>query len=63
MPTEHCKMCGERMTEQPAAYETVGLAGVPEHSDRFYEQWFIARMAIGRDTFPGTAVLPDWLRW
>ena len=43
MPTEHCKMCGERMTEQPAAYETVGLAGVPEHSDRFYEQWFICK--------------------
>jgi hypothetical protein len=31
------------MTEQPAAYETVDLAGVPKHSERFYEQWFVCR--------------------
>ena len=43
MPAEHCKQCGELMTEQPAAYETVNLAGVPKHSDRFYEQWFVCR--------------------
>jgi hypothetical protein len=41
MPTEHCKQCGERMTEQPAAYDTASLPGVPRHSDRFYEQWFV----------------------
>ena len=41
MPAETCKQCGERMTEQPAAYETVNLPGVPKHSDRFYEQWFV----------------------
>ncbi len=43
MATESCKHCGEMMTEQPAAYETVHLAGVPKHSDRFYEQWFVCR--------------------
>jgi len=41
MSTERCKHCGEMMTEQPAAYETVDLPGVPKHSDRFYEQWFV----------------------
>jgi hypothetical protein len=43
MPTENCKQCGEMMTEQPAAYETVDLPGVPKHSARFYEQWFVCR--------------------
>jgi hypothetical protein len=43
MSTERCKHCGEMMTEQPAAYETVDLPGVPKHSDRFYEQWFVCR--------------------
>jgi hypothetical protein len=43
MPSEHCKQCGEIMTEQPSAYETVNLPGVPKHSDRFYEQWFVCR--------------------
>ena len=41
MSTERCKQCGEMMTEQPTAYETVDLPGVPKHSDRFYEQWFV----------------------
>jgi hypothetical protein len=31
------------MTEQPTAYEMVNLPGVPSHSDRFYEQWFVCR--------------------
>jgi hypothetical protein len=43
MPTENCKLCGEWMTEQPAAYETVNFPGVPKHSARFYEQWFVCR--------------------
>jgi len=43
MPTEYCKQCGGPMTEQPAAYETVNLLGVPKHSARFYEQWFVCR--------------------
>jgi hypothetical protein len=43
MPVETCKQCGEMMTEQPGAYETVNLAGVPKHSARFYEQWFVCR--------------------
>jgi hypothetical protein len=43
MPSEHCKQCGEIMTEQPSAYETVNLPDVPKHSDRFYEQWFVCR--------------------
>ena len=41
MPIEKCKQCGEMMREQPTAYETVNLPGVPKHSDRFYEQWFV----------------------
>jgi hypothetical protein len=43
MHTETCQQCGARMTEQPTAYETVNLPGVPSHSDRFYEQWFVCR--------------------
>ena len=46
MSAERCKQCGEMMTEQPAAYETVDLPGVPKHSDRFYEQWLFAGMGI-----------------
>ena len=56
MSAERCKQCGEMMTEQPAAYETVDLPGVPKHSDRFYEQWFVCQKAIGRDTFPGVGM-------
>ena len=41
MPTEACQQCGERMIEEPNAVETVDLPGVPIHSDRFYEQWFV----------------------
>jgi hypothetical protein len=43
MSAERCKQCGEMMTEQPSAYETVDLPDVPKHSDRFYEQWFVCR--------------------
>jgi hypothetical protein len=43
MHTETCQQCGERMTEQPTAYEMINLPGVPRHSDRFYEQWFVCR--------------------
>jgi hypothetical protein len=43
MHTETCQQCGGRMTEQPTAYETINLPGVPRHSDRFYEQWFVCR--------------------
>lgn len=41
--SEICKQCGEKMTEQPAAYETVDLPNVPKHAARFYEQWFVCR--------------------
>jgi hypothetical protein len=41
MPRENCPKCGERMTEQSAAYETLNLPDVPMHSARFYEQWFV----------------------
>ena len=43
MPSESCKLCGEWVTEQPTVYETVNLPGVPKHSARFYEQWFVCR--------------------
>jgi hypothetical protein len=43
MAAERCKQCGEIMTEQPDAYETQNLPGLPRHSDRIYEQWFICR--------------------
>jgi hypothetical protein len=43
MATERCKQCGEMMTEQPDAYETQNLPGLPRHSDRVYEQWFVCR--------------------
>ena len=63
MPTERCKQCGEMMTEQPAAYETVNLAGVPKHSERFYEQWFVCRNGhrkgyiSGRGSDPGAVMV------
>ena len=41
MHIETCQQCGERMIEQPTAYEMVNLPGVPKLSDRFYEQWFV----------------------
>ena len=53
MPTENCKLCGEWMTEQPTAYETVNLPGVPKHSARFYEQWFVCRNGHRRGYISG----------
>ena len=63
MPMEKCKQCGEMMSEQRAAYETVNLPGVPKHSDRVYEQWFICRNGhrkgyiSGHDRAPGVATV------
>jgi hypothetical protein len=41
MPPEKCEKCGELMKEQADAYEAIDLPGVPKHSARFYEQWFV----------------------
>ena len=51
------------LTEQPAAHETVDLPGVPKHSDRFYEQWFVCRNGhrkgyiSGHGRAPGVAMV------
>jgi hypothetical protein len=57
MAKEICKHCGEIMTEQRGAYETANLAGVPSHSTRFYEQWFICRNGHQKGYISG----PGWL--
>jgi hypothetical protein len=58
MPTENCKQCGEMMTEQPAAYEAVDLPGVPKHSARFYEQWFVCRNGHRKGYISGHILAP-----
>jgi len=58
MSTEYCKQCGGTMTEQPAAYETVDLPGVPKHSARFYEQWFVCRNGHKKGYISGHLTAP-----
>jgi hypothetical protein len=58
MATEYCKQCGGRMTEQPAAYEMVDLPGVPKHSARFYEQWFVCRNGHKKGYISGHRTAP-----
>ena len=58
MPIEKCRQCGEMMTEQPAAYETVDLVGVPKHSARFYEQWFVCRNGHRKGNISGHGPAP-----
>ena len=62
MPAEICKQCGEMMTEQPSAYETVDLADVPRHSARFYEQWFICRNGHRKGYIAGHGRTPGEIR-
>jgi hypothetical protein len=58
MPREHCTQCGERMTEQLAAYETVNLPGVPKHSARSYEQWFVCPNGHKKGYISGYGLAP-----
>lgn len=58
MATETCMQCGEIMKEQPSAYETVNLAGVPRHSARFYEQWFFCRNGHRKGYIAGHGCAP-----
>ncbi len=62
MPVEVCKQCGEMMTEQPAAYETMHLRGVPRHSARFYEQWFACPNGHRRGYISGHSRPPGDMR-
>jgi hypothetical protein len=58
MAAEICQQCGKRMTEEPAAYKTVDLPGVPRHSDRFYEQWFVCSNGHRKGYISGHTYVP-----
>ena len=62
MPVEICKQCGEMMTEQLTAGETVNLPGAPKYSARFYEQWFACRNGHRRGYISAHSWLPGDLR-
>jgi hypothetical protein len=57
-----CQQCGERMIEEPGAYKTVDLAGVPKHSDRFYEQWFVCPSGHRKGYISGHSYVPALAR-
>jgi hypothetical protein len=58
MAAEICQQCGKWMTEEPAAYQTVDLPGVPRHSDRFYEQWFVCANGHRKGYISGHTYVP-----
>ena len=62
MPIETCKQCGERMTEQASAYEALEAPGVPRHSSRFYEQWFVCPRGHRRGYISGHSRPPGDIR-